>query len=88
MLASSVEGVAGAVRELAPKISSAISPTKQVSRARELAKKDAEDSHLTPQQRAGLSILFARDPRNADAYVAEDDAEGRVEIARHLLNGF
>ena len=88
MLASSVASVAGAVCELAPKISSAISPTKQVARARELAKKDTEDTYLTQQQRAGLSILFARDPRNADAYVAEDDAEGRVEIACHLLNGF
>ncbi|KAJ7199696.1 hypothetical protein GGX14DRAFT_401297 [Mycena pura] len=88
MLATSVEGIAGVVRELAPKISSAIPPTKQVAHTRELAKKDTKDSHLIPQQRAGLSILFARNPRNADVYMTEDDAEGRVEIARHLLNGF
>ena len=87
-LAGSVSDIAGALRGLAPKESSAPSPTKVIAKARQLAREDADNFVITEHQRATLSYLFGRDPQAADAFVAEADAQGRGILGQILLEKF
>ncbi|KAJ6565382.1 hypothetical protein B0H10DRAFT_2200416 [Mycena sp. CBHHK59/15] len=73
-----VDRVGEALRDcFMPKRSSAVSPTKQVQRARKIASDDQTAGALSEQQRATLSLIFGRDPQAADAYVAEETLDGR-----------
>jgi hypothetical protein len=71
-----------------PQKSSAISPTKQVERARQMAVDDQESGSLTSRERAILNLIFTRDPKVADVYVAEKTSEGRSALAEILIERF
>ncbi|KAJ6614350.1 hypothetical protein B0H10DRAFT_2221360 [Mycena sp. CBHHK59/15] len=71
-----------------PQKSSAVSPTKQVECARQLAIDDQEAGVLSSWDRATLSLIFSRDSKAADVYVAEKTADGRSVLAEILLERF
>jgi hypothetical protein len=71
-----------------PQKSSAISPTKQVECACQLAIDDQEASALTSRERAILNLIFTRDTKAADVYVAEKTSEGRSALAEILIEHF
>ncbi|KAJ6505137.1 hypothetical protein C8R45DRAFT_1090879 [Mycena sanguinolenta] len=86
-LGRSVDGIGRVIATvLAPKVSSAMSPTKKVENARNLAREDAENGYLSGAERTKLHILFGRDTTAADAYISDDDAFTRADIGRELLN--
>jgi hypothetical protein len=69
----------------APKNSTTRSPSKIEESARELAKKDCDDRHISADTRRKLGILFASDLAAAKAYAAEPDPFERAETADLLL---
>ncbi|KAJ6613921.1 hypothetical protein B0H10DRAFT_2221765 [Mycena sp. CBHHK59/15] len=71
-----------------PQKSSAVSLTKQVERARQLAIDNQEAGVLSSWDCATLSLIFSRDSKAADAYVAEKTADGRSVLAEILLEHF
>ncbi|KAJ7826342.1 hypothetical protein B0H13DRAFT_2374449 [Mycena leptocephala] len=74
-LGKSVDNIGNALRDcFMPKESSALSPTKQVSKARQIAEEDADACLIDDEQRAMLSLIFGSDPKSADAYIAERTA--------------
>ncbi|KAJ6535881.1 hypothetical protein B0H10DRAFT_2204336 [Mycena sp. CBHHK59/15] len=88
-LGGSVDRVGEALRDcFMPKRSSAVSPTKQVQRARKIASDDQTAGALSERQRATLSLIFGRDPQAADAYVAEETLDGWVTMAEILIDRF
>ena len=88
-MSRSVDNVADAFREaFKKKESSATSPTKLVARARELAAEDEKASVIDRTQRVKLSLIFVQNPKTADAYTAEEDADGRLALAEVLLASF
>ncbi|KAJ7152620.1 hypothetical protein C8R43DRAFT_1127079 [Mycena crocata] len=88
-LGKSVDNIGTALRDcFMPKESSAVSPTKQVTRARKIAEDDQEANVITNEQRAILSLIFGGDPKTADAYVAEKDSNGRLTLAKILISRF
>jgi hypothetical protein len=87
-LMGSVSDIGAALRGLAPRESSAPSPTKVIAKARQLAREDTDNLVITEHQRATLSYLFGRDPQAADAFVAEEDAQGRQILGNILLDKF
>ncbi|KAJ7156759.1 hypothetical protein C8R46DRAFT_1040629 [Mycena filopes] len=68
--------------------SSAVSPTKQVTRARKIAEEDMELGVITDEQRAILSLIFGGDHKTADAYVAEKTEAGRYTLTKILIARF
>ncbi|KAJ7024234.1 hypothetical protein C8F04DRAFT_1192653 [Mycena alexandri] len=88
-IGGSVERVSDAIREcFKPQKSSAVSLTKQIERARQLAIEDQELGTLTPRERATLNLIFSKDSRAADAYVAERTAADRAQLAEILIERF
>ncbi|KAJ7752290.1 hypothetical protein B0H16DRAFT_1837358 [Mycena metata] len=88
-LGKSLNNVSGALRNcFMPKESSAVSPTKQVSRARAIAEEDMDLGYISDEQHAILSLIFGGDPKAADAYVAEKAAAGRLTLTKILVNRF
>ncbi|KAJ7163342.1 hypothetical protein C8R46DRAFT_1222108 [Mycena filopes] len=88
-IGGSVERVGDAIRDcFMPQKSSAVSPTKQIERARQLAIEDQELGVLTSRERATLNLIFTKDSKAADAYVAEKTSEGRSELADILIERF
>ncbi|KAJ6480215.1 hypothetical protein C8R45DRAFT_933147 [Mycena sanguinolenta] len=88
-LGKSVDNIGNALRDcFMPKESSAVSPTKQVAKARKLAEEEMEAGVITSEDRAILSLIFGSDPKKADAYVAEKDSAGRLTLAKILISRF
>jgi hypothetical protein len=88
-IGGSVDRVGNAIRDcFMPQKSSAVSPTKQVERARQLAVDDQEAGALTSRERAILNLIFTRDTKAADAYVAEKTSDGRSALAEILIERF
>ncbi|KAJ7721394.1 hypothetical protein B0H16DRAFT_1791545 [Mycena metata] len=88
-IGGSVDRVGNAIRDcFMPQKSSAVSPTKQVERARQLAVADREAGSLSERERATLNLIFTKDPKAADAYVAEKTVEGRNAVAEILIERF
>ncbi|KAJ7765582.1 hypothetical protein B0H16DRAFT_1687242 [Mycena metata] len=86
-LGRSVEGIGKVIENVfAPKTSSAMSPTKKVTTARQMALADFRAGYLLADERTRLNILFGRDVSAADAYIADEDPSLRVETGRELLN--
>ncbi|KAJ7707905.1 hypothetical protein B0H16DRAFT_1633410, partial [Mycena metata] len=52
-----------------PKESSAVSPTKQVSRAHAIAEEDMDLGYISDEQHAILSLIFGGDPKAADVHL-------------------
>ncbi|KAJ7264315.1 hypothetical protein C8J57DRAFT_1718726 [Mycena rebaudengoi] len=65
-----------------------ISPTKQIEHARQLAIDDQEAGILSSRERALLNLIFTKDNKAADAYVAEKTLEGRSALAEILIERF
>jgi hypothetical protein len=88
-IGGSVDRVGNAIRDcFMPQKSSAISPTKQVERARQLAVDDQEAGALTSRERAILNLIFTRDTKAANVYVAEKTLEGCSALAEILIECF
>ncbi|KAJ7131952.1 hypothetical protein C8R46DRAFT_1105193 [Mycena filopes] len=88
-LGKSVDNIGSALRDcFMPKESSAVSPTKQVTRARKIAEEDMELGVITDEQRAILSLIFGGDHKTADAYVAEKTEAGRYTLTKILIARF
>ncbi|KAJ7824572.1 hypothetical protein B0H13DRAFT_2373477 [Mycena leptocephala] len=88
-LGKSVDNIGNALRDcFMPKESSALSPTKQVSKARQIAEEDADACLIDDEQRAMLSLIFGSDPKSADAYIAERTAAGRQTLTKILISRF
>ncbi|KAJ7719817.1 hypothetical protein B0H16DRAFT_1605662 [Mycena metata] len=88
-ISGSVDRVGDAMRDcFMPQKSSALSPTKQIERARKLAIEDQEIGMLTSRERVTLNLIFTRDSTVADAYVAETTSEGRSALAEVLIERF
>ncbi|KAJ7130980.1 hypothetical protein C8R46DRAFT_1048682 [Mycena filopes] len=88
-IGGSVDRMGSAIRDcFMPQKSSAVSPTKQIERAREIALADQDAGTLTQRERAYLNLIFTKDPKSADAYVAESTAEGRTALAEILIERF
>ncbi|KAJ7036751.1 hypothetical protein C8F04DRAFT_464708 [Mycena alexandri] len=86
-LGRSVEGIGKVIESVfAPKTSSAMSPTKKVTTARQMALEDFRAGFLLSDERTRLNILFGRDVSAADAYIADEDPLLRAETGRELLN--
>jgi hypothetical protein len=71
-----------------PKESSAVSPTKQVSRAHKIVEEDMEDGLITDEQQAILSLVFGKKPKSADTYIAEKTPSGRLTLTKILITHF
>ncbi|KAJ7044343.1 hypothetical protein C8F04DRAFT_1070197 [Mycena alexandri] len=88
-LGKSVDNIGSALRDcFMPKESSAVSPTKQVSKARKIAEDDMEAGSITDEERAILSLIFGGDSKTADAYVAEKSEAGRKTLTKILISRF
>ncbi|KAF7348856.1 hypothetical protein MVEN_01405700 [Mycena venus] len=87
-LVGSVSDIVGVLHGLAPKESSAPSPTKVIAKAQQLAREDADKFVIMEYQQATLSYLFGHDPQAADAFIAEADAQGREILGKILLEKF
>ncbi|KAJ7899876.1 hypothetical protein B0H13DRAFT_2518135 [Mycena leptocephala] len=88
-LGKSIDNIGNALRDcFMPKESSALSPTKQVSKARQIAEEDADACLIDDEQRAMLSLIFGSDPKSADAYIAERTAAGRQTLTKILISRF
>ncbi|KAJ6548884.1 hypothetical protein B0H19DRAFT_1074691 [Mycena capillaripes] len=87
-LGRGVMDIGGALRDCFGNKSSGLSPTKKLAQARDLAEKDVINNYITSDVRLRLSLLFARDPSAADAYIAERDGYSRADLARILLPDF
>ncbi|KAJ7715482.1 hypothetical protein B0H16DRAFT_869997 [Mycena metata] len=88
-LGKSVDNIGSALRDcFMPKESSAVSPTKQVSKARQIAENDMEAGSITDEERAILSLIFGGDSKTADAYVAEKSEAGRKTLTKILISRF
>ncbi|KAJ7762921.1 hypothetical protein B0H16DRAFT_1883827 [Mycena metata] len=83
-LGRSVEGIGRVIESVfAPKTSSAMSPTKKVKKARDLALADYRAGYILFDERTRLNILFGRDISAADPYIADEDPSLRAETGRH-----
>ncbi|KAJ6527524.1 hypothetical protein B0H19DRAFT_1243314 [Mycena capillaripes] len=83
-LGRSVDGIGRVIETVfAPKTLSAMSPTKKVHTARNMALADMEAGFLTWDERTWLHILFGR---AADAYILDEDVMLHVGVACKLLN--
>ncbi|KAJ7318485.1 hypothetical protein DFH08DRAFT_942564 [Mycena albidolilacea] len=88
-MGGSVDRVGNAIRDcFMPQKSSVVSPTKQLERARQMALDDQEAGNLMSRERAMLNLIFTRDTKAADAYVAEKTLEGRTALAEILIKKF
>jgi hypothetical protein len=88
-LGKSVDNIGNALRDcFMPKESSALSPTKQVSKARQIAEEDADACLIDDEQHAMLSLIFGSDPKSADAYIAERTAAGHQTLTKILISRF
>ncbi|KAJ7723656.1 hypothetical protein B0H16DRAFT_1786885 [Mycena metata] len=88
-LGKSVDNIGSALCDcFMPKESSAVSPTKQVSKARQIAENNMEAGSITDEERAILSLIFGGDSKTADAYVAEKSEAGRKTLTKILISRF
>ncbi|KAJ7512308.1 hypothetical protein B0H11DRAFT_2346286 [Mycena galericulata] len=88
-IGGSVDCVGNAIRDcFMPQKSSAVSPTKQVDCARQMAVDDQDAGALTSRERTLLNLIFTKDPKAADVYVAEKTSEGRSALAEILIERF
>ncbi|KAJ7857288.1 hypothetical protein B0H14DRAFT_3135849 [Mycena olivaceomarginata] len=88
-IGGSVDRVGNAIHDcFMPQKSSAVSPTKQLERTHQMALDDQEAGNLTSRERAMLNLIFTRDTKAADAYVAEKTLEGRTALAEILIEKF
>ncbi|KAJ6594902.1 hypothetical protein B0H19DRAFT_1247533 [Mycena capillaripes] len=85
----SIDRIGNTIRDcFTPQKSSAVSPTKQIERACNLAVDDQAAGSLTSQKCATLNLIFSKDPKAADTYVAEETSEGRSALAEILIERF
>ncbi|KAJ3745236.1 hypothetical protein EV360DRAFT_76517 [Lentinula raphanica] len=89
-LSRSVDNVGQAIRDAmpTPKQSSALSPTKKTTTARDLARKDRDDWKITQEQYLKLHVLFGANTVAADSYMtASEDDRSDMGLLLLQMNG-